>query len=1350
MGRSKHVFWITVAAVFLSYSAVFAFQNTGGGRTARVTKQQFLSESESQAMLQRSAAWEKFKQDFGEKVRVVWNVNSGTPHRIVTTGLKFVQNLDDSNIKSVSDDFIDEYSGLLGVDPSDLRLQTAGFRGRMWYVIYDRYYNGLPVYNAMVRLTYHSNGNLVSCGSDTYPGIKLDTTPQISETQAVDIVRREVGSTSFEDKVLNTRLLVLPLEIGNEYSVHLAWEIEFYTVGPLARWFMYVDAHDGEVLMYWDAIAYAFTGNVNGDVQLNGAYDNFVNLPFKDLTVNAGGHGSDVTDVNGNYSISGSGSATITAQLSGPFVNVDRWDGGDASFSSSSSGSLNIDWTSISQPQERDAYYHTIVVHDYIKYVDPSFTGMDFQLPCSINVAGSCNAYWDGSSINFYAAGGGCPNIAQMPTVVYHEYGHGITENFYYPVNLPYWDETGGMHEGWSDFIANCITDQPLEGRGWSGPGTYLRSSDNTAQYPGSGCGGEPHCMGDILVGALWDMRVNLVNTHGNSIKPYVDSLWHYARYAKPLTYLDYLWELLLYDDDNGNPLDGTPNYYDICDGFAQHNMDCPELQIGVFITHTPLDNTPSTSDYQVDADIYSTEGSITGADLYYSTGGGYTPAAMTNIGGDNWRGYIPGQSLCTTIDYYIEASDNMGYSSRKPETGSNSFFIGYTNVMFSDDVESGMGSWTHYAVSGSVDEWAIRNHRNHTTGGSNAWKLGSSFSDSNYADYQDAGLVSPSTYISTGAELTFWMWGDIEQSSSTSAWDGALVEISLNGGGFTQLTPTGGGYTHTGNGWNSWPSGTPCWSGSFGWTRVTCDLSSYANNNVRIRFRFSSDSYVAYEGWYIDDFEITSVDCLPQAIGTLSGTVTDAEGPLGGVTVFANDGQGHIGSDLTLGDGTYSMDIRASTYDVSFSHPLYTTVNFSGVAVIESTNTTQNAYMVLLPQPEIDVSPTSLGGHAPAGGSDADLFSISNMGDSSLIFQVYASIGSIVPLSAKRTPDISTSMGKPKYTGKPNVPDQNVILQGGDNIASATVIPSLPYTNTGTTSGYIDDYDEVCPYQNSTSPDVVYAYTAPANGIFDITLCNGSDYDTKLYIYENSYTPGSPYACNDDECPGYVSELIGLPLTGGNTYYIVIDGYAGDYGNYVLEMSGTFSSWLSVDINEGTILPGGPAATVTAALNAAALTEGTYNGTVHVSSNDPDESVVDIPVTFIVGTQITGQLQGTVTDSSGPVEGVQVFANNGSGGTGSDVTLSDGSYSMTLGAGTYSVNFSHLIHRDTTVTGVTVAENDTTILDVQMEGEEQPTIPTLNEWGMIILSLLLLGVGTIALIRRRNSVPGIVKKRIG
>jgi hypothetical protein len=125
---------------------------------------------------------------------------------------------------------------------------------------------------------------------------------------------------------------------------------------------------------------------------------------------------------------------------------------------------------------------------------------------------------------------------------------------------------------------------------------------------------------------------------------------------------------------------------------------------------------------------------------------------------------------------------------------------------------------------------------------------------------------------------------------------------------------------------------------------------------------------------------------------------------------------------------------------------------------------------------------------------------------------------------------------------------------QGGEDISSATVVPDLPYYDAGNTCGYLDDYDEVCPYSGSTSPDVVYQYIPAWDDIVQIDLC-ASLYDTKLYVYEN--TVDNLVACNDDACgdDGYRSLLTDVPMTGGNTYYIVVDGYGGDCGEYEMRI---------------------------------------------------------------------------------------------------------------------------------------------------------------------------------------------------
>jgi len=132
-------------------------------------------------------------------------------------------------------------------------------------------------------------------------------------------------------------------------------------------------------------------------------------------------------------------------------------------------------------------------------------------------------------------------------------------------------------------------------------------------------------------------------------------------------------------------------------------------------------------------------------------------------------------------------------------------------------------------------------------------------------------------------------------------------------------------------------------------------------------------------------------------------------------------------------------------------------------------------------------------------------------------------------------------------------------LRQGGDDIASATVITTMPFSDAGTTNGYIDDYDEACPYTGSTSPDVVYSYSPAGYEEVTVDLCYSS-YDTKVYVYADGWTPGTPVACNDDywfDDPCYTySSLVEVVMEPGHTYYIVVDGYGGDYGDYVIDFT--------------------------------------------------------------------------------------------------------------------------------------------------------------------------------------------------
>ena len=150
-----------------------------------------------------------------------------------------------------------------------------------------------------------------------------------------------------------------------------------------------------------------------------------------------------------------------------------------------------------------------------------------------------------------------------------------------------------------------------------------------------------------------------------------------------------------------------------------------------------------------------------------------------------------------------------------------------------------------------------------------------------------------------------------------------------------------------------------------------------------------------------------------------------------------------------------------------------------------------------------------------------------------------------------------TTTAARPeKHSETTGVPTHEGRIEG-DTIEECWPISSLPFIGTDSTCGFTVNYDEECPY-DAYSKDVVYCYSPPHDMCVSISLCD-SYYDTKVYVYEDEYTPGFPYACNDDNfaCVDppvtYTSWLEVVEIFAGHTYYIVVDGYGGSCGDYVL-----------------------------------------------------------------------------------------------------------------------------------------------------------------------------------------------------
>jgi len=125
------------------------------------------------------------------------------------------------------------------------------------------------------------------------------------------------------------------------------------------------------------------------------------------------------------------------------------------------------------------------------------------------------------------------------------------------------------------------------------------------------------------------------------------------------------------------------------------------------------------------------------------------------------------------------------------------------------------------------------------------------------------------------------------------------------------------------------------------------------------------------------------------------------------------------------------------------------------------------------------------------------------------------------------------------------SVPAPIHIDQGGDTIASALPIGSVPFADSGTTAGYVDNYLPTCGFAGG-APDVVYSLSPAAAGEYHIHLC-GSSFDTEVYVYAD--VEGNVVGCNDDSC-GLQSELA-VTMAVGHTYYIIVDGYSNYSGAY-------------------------------------------------------------------------------------------------------------------------------------------------------------------------------------------------------
>jgi len=207
--------------------------------------------------------------------------------------------------------------------------------------------------------------------------------------------------------------------------------------------------------------------------------------------------------------------------------------------------------------------------------------------------------------------------------------------------------------------------------------------------------------------------------------------------------------------------------------------------------------------------------------------------------------------------------------------TESNARVVTGSVFGFSTGFEEGESLLSHRAESrGHRDAW----HRSSARTRDGAWAMacGAASGGAPYPDSLDAVLESPPILLGGASMLRFSHWIDAEADRSLDAFDGARIEISLDGSTWQVVTPQAG-YSHdpVANATFALFDG-PVFSGSFDWRDEEVDLGDFDGRPLWIRFRFASDALdeTPHEGWVLDRVRVETNDApVAHSLSMLSST---------------------------------------------------------------------------------------------------------------------------------------------------------------------------------------------------------------------------------------------------------------------------------------------------------------------------------------------------------------------------------------------------------------------------------------------------------------------------------------------
>ena len=526
----------------------------------------------------RRAAFEAFVAEVG-RTNATWDPATSVPHRLLLEGLSAPGTVHDpAAAETVARELLERHLALLapGTAATDFVLVANDLSAGIRSVGFEQHHHGRPVLGGQVSFRF-KHDRLVMIGSGAYPDVVVPARSHSASAGRASyaaqrwVLRDATGSLAAQDAVEGP--FVLPLvDAAGHITYREVLRTSLTLAHPESAWTVYLDADSGDPVAREQTLLYG-DSQLLLDVPLRNPAGPRTLMGADTLQVELGGQPT-TTDPSGFLTYPGPTSTVLTS-MTGVFAQVTDETGPTPSVLLPLADGANAVWAEPGEEGEANltAYAHTMLVKNFVRnFADIPW--LDEAIPITVNIADTCNAFSDGNSINFFARGGGCENTALLADVVYHEFGHSLHAQSLIPGVGQF---NTSLSEGISDYLASTLTEDSGLGRGFFLNDQPLRDFDPDGfEYRWPEDRGEVHDEGRIIGGALWDLRKRMIDKLGPEAgAAYVDRLY-YETTRRAVDIPSMYPEALLFDDDDGNLANGTPNACDINAAYGPHGLFNP------------------------------------------------------------------------------------------------------------------------------------------------------------------------------------------------------------------------------------------------------------------------------------------------------------------------------------------------------------------------------------------------------------------------------------------------------------------------------------------------------------------------------------------------------------------------------------------------------------------------------------------------------------------------------------------------------------------------------------------------------------------------------------------------------